>query len=70
VLLLALTIISSVAAVSAALSALGLLPQRRTEPETVVIVITRIETHEILEILVEPQAYRFGENAPELGSVA
>jgi hypothetical protein len=71
VLLLALTIISTVAAVSGALSALGLLPQRRAEPETVVIVITRIETLETLETLaVEPQAYRLGENAPELGSVA
>jgi hypothetical protein len=45
VLLLALAIISTVAAVSAALSALGLLPQRQRAagPQTVVIVVTRIE---------------------------
>ena len=42
--LLALTIISTVAGVSGALSALGLLPQRRrAQPQTVVIVVTSIE---------------------------
>jgi hypothetical protein len=43
--LLALAIISTVAAVSAALSALGLLPQwrRAADPQTVVIVVTSIE---------------------------
>jgi hypothetical protein len=42
--LLALTIISTGAAVSGALSALGLLPQRRRDqPPTVVIVVTSIE---------------------------
>jgi len=42
--LLALTIISTVAAVSCALSALGLLPQRgRAQPHVVVIVVNDIE---------------------------
>lgn len=66
--LLALTIISTVAAVSAALSALGLLPQRRAKPETAVIVITRIETLET--VARELQADRLSEGAPELGRMA
>jgi hypothetical protein len=42
--LLALTIISAVAAVSSALSALGLLPQRgRPQPPTIVIVVDEIK---------------------------
>jgi hypothetical protein len=64
--LLALTIISAVAAVSSALSALGLLPQRgRTQPQTVVIVVTSIET-----VAIEPSTDRHSESNPELGSVA
>lgn len=64
--LLALTIISTVAGVSGALSALGLLPQRRRpQPQTVVIVVTSIEAP-----AVEPQTDRPGESDPELGSVA
>jgi hypothetical protein len=44
VLLLALTIVSTVAGVSAALSALGLLPQRRRqEPRPVVIIVVSFE---------------------------
>ena len=49
--LLALTIISTVAAVSSALSALGLLPQRRrADPQIVVILVTSTE-HQVRQAL-------------------
>jgi hypothetical protein len=61
--LLTLTIISTVAAVSSALSALGLLPQRgRAEPQTVVIVVTGLAPL----TTVEPQRDRFSESSIEL----
>jgi hypothetical protein len=60
--LLALTIISTVAAVSGALSALGLLPERRPRPQIVVIVVTRIDA-----LAVEPQPESLGESDSEPG---
>jgi hypothetical protein len=63
--LLALAIISTVAAVSSALSALGLLPQRRPTEPTVVIIVTSIEAE-----AVEVRADRPSESGPELESVA
>lgn len=57
--LLALTIISTIAAVSSALSALGLLPQRRRAgPQTVVIVVN------IAAVMTaaEPQPERLSES--------
>jgi hypothetical protein len=64
--LLALTIISTVAAVSGALSALGLLPQRRQDrPPTVVIVVTSIE-----DPAREPWVDHLSESDPKLESAA
>jgi len=64
--LLALTIISTVAAVISVLSGLGLLPQRRRpEPQTVVIVVTSIEVAS-----VEPRTMYRSKSGPELESVA
>jgi hypothetical protein len=55
--LLALTIISTVAAVSSALSALGLRPgRRRPQPPTVVIVVNDIKV-----LTTDHQPDRFGE---------
>jgi len=55
--LLALAIISTVAAVIGALSAfVGILPQRRTKPQTVVIVVNDIKA-----LAAEPQPDRLGE---------
>ena len=66
--LLALTIISTVAAVSGALSALGLLPQRRRpQPQTVVIVRTSIE---VLADEPQPDPPREGDPGKELASNA
>src|SRR5690348_4443152 len=64
--LLALTIISTVAAVSGALSALGLLPQhRRANPQTVVIVVTSIA-----DLAAEPGVDDLSKSDPELESAA
>ena len=64
--LLALTIISTVAGVIGALSTLGLLPQRRrAKPPTVVIVVTSVEA-----LVTEPQPDCLSHPDPELESVA
>jgi hypothetical protein len=64
--LLALTIISAVAAISSALTALGLLPERRrADPHTVVIVVPSIE-----DLAAEPGVDHLSGSDPKLEDAA
>ena len=58
--LLALTIISAVAGVICALDALGVLPHRRTRPQTTVVIVVNDET----ALATEPRPDRIIEEKP------